>query len=205
MHDETDHTNEHETMTMRTIKREAPVVRERLNVTVGRIERRGLQWIVVVLLAMGAAGCVEQPTEPNVGSGNLLEAAINGVDRTFELSGEVSEYEVATLVGRFGGSTADGATSLIISFSQFNIDEGPFPTVLFGGDITMTLVDSSAAGKKTYVRPITANALQCSVTITGSDGEIVDGTFFGTLESTDDPNDVIVVMEGTFSAKLNRQ
>ena len=176
-----------------------------MNVTTLRIGRRGMEWIAVALLAMWVVGCVEEPTGPNVGSGNLLEAAINGVDRTFELSGDVSEYEVATLFGRFGGSTADGVTSLSITFSQFNIDEGPFPTVLSGGDITMTLVDSSAAGKKTYVRPITANALQCSVTITGSDGEIVDGTFFGTLESTDDPNDVIVVMEGKFSAKLNRQ
>lgn len=175
------------------------------NVTVGRIERRGLQWIVVALLTLTAFGCEELPNEPNVGTGKVLEAAINGVDVTFDLEEDATEYDAATLFGRFGGSTPDAVTTLSLSFARFNIDEGPFPTVISGGDITMTLVDSSAAGKKTYVRPLNANALQCSITITGSDGEIVDGTFFGTLESTDDPNDVVVVMEGKFSAKLNRE
>ena len=158
---------------------------------------------IVALLVLAIVGCEEVPTQPTVGSGNELKATIDGEAITFDIESSQSEYDALILSGRFQGTTSsEPLQSIVLTFSQFDIDNGTFPTTLSGADITMTVALSDAGDNKVYQCAV--GSTDCSITLTGSNGEIVDGTFQGILTNTSDTNDKLTITNGQFSVKLTR-
>ncbi|MGE3801097.1 MAG: hypothetical protein AB7H80_08770 [Candidatus Kapaibacterium sp.] len=163
----------------------------------GRFQRWG---IVALLVSFVITGCEETPVQPNVGNGKELKGTIDGQAITFDIETSLSEYDTSILFGRFGGSTsALPVQSITITFN-FDIDKGSFPTTLTGADITITLVVEGDGGTD-----IDYNCTSdCSITLIESDGEIVDGTFQGTLVNSKDSSDTITITNGSFSVRLAR-
>lgn len=154
-------------------------------------------------LFMTTIGCEESPVDPQVGNGTTLTATINGQSVTFDVTTAISEYDPSLNYGQFGGSTtASPIQSILVTFSGFDIDNGTYPTTLQVPDITISLVVETDGGSDAEYR--CSNGGDCRVTLTASNGEVVDGTFQGTLTNQDDENDKITVTNGVFSVKLDR-
>lgn len=160
-------------------------------------------FLIIAVAFSTFQGCEESPTQPQIGPGNVLKATIEGAAYEFNIEESLSEYDVSLLFGEFSGSTdAPPVQSITVSFNA-DIDKGPFPKVLTGGDVTLVVVTSDDVGvQRSYLCPVLDH--DCRITITASNGEIVDGTFSGTLENSQDENDRIAVTNGEFSVKLTR-
>lgn len=161
-------------------------------------------FLIIACSVSGLMGCEESPIEPQVGSGTLLKATIDGTPYTFDILTNISEYDQVLLFGKFGGSTnTPPVQSVTVSFNS-DLDQGSFPRTLTGGDVTISVVTSDIGGgtPNSYQCPVLTG--DCKIVLTASNGTIVDGTFSGTLENTQDENDKITVTNGEFSVKLTR-
>ena len=160
--------------------------------------------VIAALLIIVVIGCEETPVQPVVGSGNELKATIDGQEFTFDIEASQSEYDTLLLSGRVQGTTSsEPLQSIVITFGHFDIDNRTFPVTRTGGDVTMTVAFSDAGGNKVYQCAV--GSTDCSVTLTASNGEIVDGTFQGILTNTtntNDANDKITITKGRFSVRL---
>jgi hypothetical protein len=157
--------------------------------------------VVAVLIL---ASCEESPIQPQVGSGEELTATIDGVPVEFTLVEGESTYDTASLFGLVSGSTdAMPVRTILLRFSQVDIDDTEFPVPLDGPAVNITLTVSSGGGDKSYQCPATMS--DCRITLTASNGTIVDGTFEGTVvEVGADPADSIRITDGEFSARVTR-
>lgn len=161
-------------------------------------------FLIIAFSFLGFAGCEETPTEPQVGPGNVLKATVGGTAYTFDINTSISEYDEVLLFGKFGGSTnTPPVQSISVSFN-YDIDNGSFPRTLTGGDATISVVTNDEGGgtPNSYQTPVLTGDYR--IVLTASDGTTVDGTFYGTLENTQDENDKLVVTNGEFSVKLSR-
>ena len=163
---------------------------------------------ILALLLFGAAftACKETPLEPTLGSGDELSAIIDGQSVTFDYEESESSYDEEFLTGTVVGATNSiPVKSIRISFLDVDLDNGEFPRTLTGANALIVLVTSSDTGEDLeYRSPSDISQRNTTITITATDGTIVDGTFSGTLVESDDPTDVISVTGGSFSARLPR-
>src|SRR4051812_28524599 len=77
-------------------------------VILGLYPMRASRFLLVPFVAslMALASCTETTTGPGVGSGNLLEATVNGTKLTFDVTSDdlgFNTYTVATTEARFLG------------------------------------------------------------------------------------------------------
>lgn len=147
------------------------------------------------------SACDDNSTGPGVGSGNELVAKINGTEVTFTLQSAVASYDPSTKLGRFGGTTTGTPTrTMTLSFTH-DIDNGSFPITLKDPEISITYIEISGTDTTTTIcDPLKGH---CTLTLTASNGSIVDGTFSATpLTDTKNPAKTFEVKGGTFSARL---
>jgi len=140
--------------------------------------------------------------QPQLGSGDLLEATIEGEAYSFELNPDVTDYETQYVYGTIGGSTNTlSVKSITVTFS-YDIDNDPLPVTLDHPKGGITLVLTNESGEDVSYQTVSVGNV--NVHLSATDGEIIDGTFNGTLENTRDPNDKVTITNGQFSARLNR-
>src|SRR5690606_2077005 len=109
------------------------------------------------------------------GSGNEMSAKINGTEVDFTVEPIFSAYDATTMYGTFAGTTSgDPSRTLTIGFT-YDSDAGTFPKTFKDPDISITYVEFSASDSTTAI----CEALKgnCTLTLTRSDGKVVDGTF----------------------------
>ncbi|HVZ40738.1 MAG TPA: hypothetical protein VHI13_15770 [Candidatus Kapabacteria bacterium] len=152
-------------------------------------------------LATLLGSCADSTLGTGIGSGTVLEATLNGTVISFDLT-DVAGYNTYTIASketRFGGTS--GKTTLTMRL-DYDIDQGTFPHTLTGGDISIVYIESSGSTPLTYDCAIGSD---CSVTVTNSNGSIVDGTFHAQLTERSDTTKKISVTGGTFSVTVARQ
>lgn len=169
-----------------------------------RPSRRSL-WPFALLLAAVVSSCTDTTTNPGVGSGTSMAATVNGTRLTFDLVDVAgfNTYTVATHEGRFGSTLVGSPSKTITVRFTSDIDGGSFPRTLTGDDVSVNYAEVTGTTTKTYDCPISGNS--CSVTLTATNGTIVDGTFTATLMDQSNPPQTVTITGGTFSAKLVRQ
>ena len=148
--------------------------------------------------------CNEDPTGPGVGPGNVLEARVNGT--TIDVGTDIANFNTYTIASKdvnFGGTLVGTPTKTITVRFTYDIDKGPFPKTLGGDSLSIIYVETSASGTLNYDCPTTGGS--CTLTVTGSNGTVVDGTFSATLAERNDPTKTVSVTNGKFSARLTRQ
>lgn len=158
-------------------------------------------WVFLGLAVL--AGCEENPvTNPQLGPGDLLEATVDGEEYSFDLNTDLTNYEAGFIYGRIAGSTNTLSVKSIAVTFNYDIDNDPIPVTLDHprGGITLVLTDDS--GNELSYQTIREG--EVSVRLEATDGEIIDGTFNGTLENTRDANDKVTITNGQFSAMLDR-
>ena len=181
------------------IRRPAPLLTAPIRPLFGRV----LLWL---LLAVGFAACTETPLEPTLGSGDELSAIVDGQSVTFDFEASLSTYDAANLNGDIVGATSTiPIKSIRVSFRGVDLDNDTFPQTLTGAKASIVLVTTGDGGEDLeYRTPSDISQSNTTITITATDGTIVDGTFSGTLVESDDPTDLISVTAGSFSARLER-
>jgi hypothetical protein len=169
---------------------------------------RASRYLLVPLAAslLVLFSCTDNATGPGVGSGNLLEASVNGTKLTFDVASDIigfNTYTAATNEARFAGS-AVGATSKSLTLrATYDLDKGPFPKTLTGDDVSIIFIEPESTGTVTY--NCLLGSSNCSITLTASNGVTVDGTFNATLSASSDTTQKVTITNGTFSVKLKRQ
>ncbi len=146
-------------------------------------------------------GCEENPVNPSVGSGTLLKATIEGQPYTFDINTDDTEYNEVVFAGTVSGSTDTPPVQSIKVTFNYDIDNGTFPRTLSVPDILITVVFDNGGGAAVYQ---SISGGDSRVTLSASNGTIVDGTFSGTLTNTQNANDKITLTSGEFSARLPR-
>ena len=181
------------------IRRPAPVFSASIRPQFGRV----LLWL---LLAVGFAACTETPLEPTLGSGDELSAIVDGQSVTFDFEASESHYDAEFLEGTIVGATSTiPIKSIRIIFRGVDLDNDAFPRTLTGAGALIVLVTTGENGEDLeYRTPSDISQSNTTITITATDGTIVDGTFSGTLVESDDPTDIVSVTAGSFSARLER-
>jgi hypothetical protein len=162
-----------------------------------------LSLALITLTLLGLSSCTQDPTAPQVGSGTELKAKVAGREFTFPLNLVApAAYDPATMNANFSGViTGDTSRTIRVSFI-YDIDKGPFPATLSKPDVSIVYVETVAGNSLTYNCPVGVTG--CSVTLTGSNGTIADGTFNATLARFDDSTKTVAITGGTFSVKLTR-
>jgi hypothetical protein len=170
---------------------------------------RAFRFLLAVLAAsflLPLNSCTEAPTGPGVGPGNILEATVNGTKLTIDVGSDIANFNTYTVASHevnFGGTVVGTPSKTITARFTYDIDKGPFPKTLGGDSISIIYIETSTSGVMTYDCPTTGGS--CSITVTGSNGEIVDGTFTATLAESTDPTKTVTITNGKFSARLKRQ
>lgn len=151
-------------------------------------------------LAFLLSACADNSTGPDVGSGNELTAKINGTEVTFTMQPAIASYDPGTKLGRFGGTTTGNPTrTMTLSFTH-DLDNGSFPVTFKDPEISITYIQISGTDTTTTIcEPLKGH---CTVTLTASNGSIVDGTFAATLTDTKNAANTFEIKGGTFSARL---
>jgi hypothetical protein len=161
---------------------------------------------MIVPFAALLASCADAVTGPGVGSGNLLEATVNGTSTTFDVVSDISGFNTYTAISneaRFAGPVVGNTSRSITLRATYDLDKGPFPKTLSDDDVSIIYIESSGTSALTYNCPIGGHS--CSITLTASDGETVDGTFHATLSESNDSTKKVTIENGKFSVKLKRQ
>lgn len=161
---------------------------------------RSILLSLVGLSLLLISACADNSTGPGVGSGNELVAKINGTEVTFTFQPAVASYDPTTKLGRFGGTTTGNPTrTMTLSFTH-DIDNGSFPVTFKDPEISITYIQISGTDTTTTIcEPLKGN---CTLTLTDSNGSIVDGTFAATLTDTKNSSNTFEIKGGTFSARL---
>jgi hypothetical protein len=158
------------------------------------------------LLALGAlalSSCAEDTTGPSVGSGTTLDATIRGAKVSFDPSASISPpaYDASNTRATFNATvTGDTIRSLNIAFT-YDIDNGTFPHTLTDPDVTIVYTEKVNGVSTLYNCAL--GGQECTITLSRSNREIVDGTFSSNLTTIDDPNKKVAI-SGSFSVKLAR-
>lgn len=163
--------------------------------------------LLPALLLFTLAACTETPLEPTLGDGSSLSAIVDGVSITFDLDETSSSYDEAFAFGRVAGATSTiPVRSILVTFRGVDLDNDEFPKTLTGAEASIVLISTDGAGEELeYRTPSNIAQSNTTITITATNGTIVDGTFSGTLVESDDPNDRVSVTGGSFSARLERE
>lgn len=159
-----------------------------------------LQVLTLSLLAVAFSACDNNSVGPNVGPGNEMAAKINGTEVNFTVEPIFAAYDATTKYGTFAGTTSGTPSRTLTIGFTYDIDAGTFPKTFKDPDISITYVEFSPTDSTTAI----CEALQgnCTLTLTRSDGDVVDGTFSATLTDSKDAGSTVTIAGGTFSAKL---
>ena len=154
----------------------------------------------LVVIASGLiAGCEETPVGPQVGSGTLLEALIDGTNTRFDIESSETKYNELLLFGTVTGSTLSlPVVTIRITFSGVDLDNDKFPRTLTGSELELTVAKENGQGDVVAYSSRNAGG-SGTLVISATDGQVVDGTFSGRLFND---SDSIVVTSGRFSARL---
>lgn len=157
--------------------------------------------IIAALATVALSSCDTNPTGPSTGTGNLLRATIDGTSYTFTLDPNQTWYDSLATYAYVFGRTASGAAekTLTITFVA-DIVTGSFPRTLAQNDVNVILIDNSDA-QTTAFDCITHNTAR-TMTLTRSNGRIVDGTFSGTLANRTSASQTVTISGGEFSVEL---
>lgn len=168
--------------------------------------RRSRSFLTILVLPLLLAACKEEPLAPDLGNGTTLRATVDGVVLTFDIEPGLTTYSASTLDGVVrGASNTVPVRSISISFRGVDLDTDKFPRTLIGVEVGIVLISEDAQGDDLkYVTPADIGQNNSTVTISATDGTIVDGTFSGTLVEEDDPSDKVVITNGVFSARMTR-
>ena len=171
------------------------------------VHRFNRSTLTLLLLPLLLAACTEEPLAPTLGNGATLQATIDGVTITFDIEPILSTYSASTLDGVVSGASGTiPVKSIRISFRGVDLDTDKFPRTLTGVEVGLILISENDQGDELkYLTPADVGQNNSTVTISATDGTIVDGTFSGTLVEEDDPNDKVVITNGSFSARLTRE
>lgn len=161
-------------------------------------------------LALAAAlllgACAENATGPDVGSGTELETTVNGQKLVLNLNTDASTtyYDDALNQGYFSGTLVGTPSKTILLRFSYDIDNGAIPTTLGGDAVNIIYTESPASGPAlNYDCPTTGG--NCRITLSASNGEIVDGTFSATLTERNDVTKTVTITDGKFSVRLPRR
>ena len=144
--------------------------------------------------------CEEMPVGPSVGSGTELIATVDGVALNFDIEAGQTTYNETQLFGTIAGATlALPVVAINLTFSGVDLDNDTFPRTLTGTEVSITVATENEQGD-----PVAFDSRNPGgsgiITISATDGTIVDGTFSGILF---EDGDSIVVGNGQFSARLS--
>jgi len=161
-----------------------------------------LSLFAALLLATAVVACDDSSVNPGVGSGTELKAVVNGIALTFPVNTDVAgapSYDATTHRASFSG-TIVGAPSRTLSLAfTSDISGGTYPRTV-SGDAMITYVEATTSSTTGYI--CSMDSADCRVTLTASDGTIVDGTFQATLRNPNDTSKTASVVDGRFSIKL---
>lgn len=159
--------------------------------------------LFTAMATLAFASCTENVTNPPVGSGEELEATVNGTAISLDLLGstDFNIYTASSQEVRIGGSLVGSPTRTITLRFTHDIDNGHLPHTMSGDDISINYIESGAT-TLTYDCPVGST---CSITVTASNGQTVAGTFSATLAERSDPTKTVTITNGTFSVKLARR
>ena len=154
----------------------------------------------LVVFACGfITGCVETPVGPQLGSGTLLEASIDGATTRFDIESSETKYNDLLLFGTVTGSTLSlPVVTIRITFSGVDLDNDKFPRTLTGSELELTVAKENAKGDVVAYSSRNSGG-SGTLVISATDGQVVDGTFSGSLFND---SDSIQVTAGRFSARL---
>jgi len=157
-------------------------------------------------LVMLISSCTETTTGPQIGPGNILEATVNGTKLTFDVATDAANfntYTIATNEARFAGPLVSAPATTLTLRASYDLDKGPFPKTLTGSDVSIIFIEINVDGTFIYNCPIGTQS--CTITLTGSNGETVDGTFSAQLSESLGTPRTVKIENGKFSVKLKRQ
>ncbi len=157
--------------------------------------------LVPLVTALLLSACTEDTTGPDVGTGNELKATINGQTVVWDVSSLASTYDVGSKQVLFGETLTGSPSKTVLLRFNYDIDKGPFPHTVSGNAINIVYTES---GSSVLTYDCLGNDDHCSITITRSNGEIVDGTFNAMLSERSDSTKKVTITNGSFSIKLNR-
>jgi hypothetical protein len=161
---------------------------------------------LVASLVMLISSCKDNTTGPiQVGPGNILEATVDGRKLTFDVASDAANfntYSVSSNETRFAGGLIGTPGTTMTLRASYDLDKGPFPKTLTGTDVSVIFIEITVDGTFIYNCPLGTNS--CSITLTGSDGETVDGTVSADLSESTGQNTTAKITDGKFSVKLRR-
>ncbi len=161
-------------------------------------------WLAsALMLGMMVASCTDSVTNPQVGSGTLLDASVNGTAVSIDPDevGGFNTYTTSTHEVRVGG-TLTGSTSKTITLRfVHDIDNGSLPHTLTGDAVSINYLE---VGASTLIYDCPLVGGNCTITVTAVGNNIVDGTFSATLAERNDPTKTVAITNGRFSVKLQR-
>ena len=167
------------------------------------VARRMLSAVTLTIVALGLSSCEPTPTGPGTGLGNgtTLVATVSGVTYAFDLDPNVVGYDEANQQVRFGGVVSNSGLIRTINASFFSdISSGTYPRTVTGDDVFVVYIENASGQNEIY--DCSTSPDRCSITITGSNGQIVDGTFSAHLTNKSDASKTIVITGGRFSVKV---
>jgi hypothetical protein len=161
--------------------------------------RRSLLFLSLIVVAAALSSCENTPTGPGTGGSNVLEATIDGTRYTFTLENIYydSTIHYSFVYGEVGSGA--GMRTLTVTFTS-DITTGSFPRTLQMDDVNIIYVDHSSGTEQTY--DCRATTSTCTMTLTASDGSVVDGTFSGRLAQRGDAAKLVTVTNGEFSVEV---
>lgn len=157
-------------------------------------------------LVMLVSSCTENATGPQVGPGNILEATVNGTKLTFDVATDAANfntYTIASNESRFAGPLVGTPGTTMTLRASYDLDKGTFPVTLTGSDVSIIFIEINVDGTFIYNCPIGTES--CTITLTASNGETVDGTFSAMLSDSQGRPKTARIENGKFSVKLKRQ
>jgi hypothetical protein len=165
--------------------------------------RRFLSIALLALPLLLLQSCDENITGPGPGSGNLFEATIDGEKLTIPLAvigNAVPRYDTVAQQVSFGGTAFGPPNKTVTVFFTFDIDTASVPGS--GTQVNIVYIVTSGSTDEIYRCDLVNN--NCTVTVTARNGDIIDGTFQGTLVNSSDSTKKITITNGRFSVKVTR-
>jgi len=168
-----------------------------------RIHRSALAPLAAALIL---SACAEDTTGPGVGSGTTLEATVDGQRLELNINTDPSTtyYDGSLHQAYFSGTLVGSPSRTILLGFRYDLDNGSFPQTVTGDAVNIVYTEIPAGGTAlNYDCPATSST--CRITLTGSSGEIVSGTFSATLTEQNDPSKTVSITAGEFSVTLPRR
>ncbi len=155
--------------------------------------------LVPLAAALLLSACTEDTTGPDVGSGNELEATVNGQNLVLNLTPGASTYDSRTKQVFITGTLVGTPSKTVLLRFNYDIEQGPFPGTISGSSVNIVYTEGESL---MYDCPLPDNT--CTITVTRSNGEIVDGTFSAMLMERTDTTKKVTITNGQFSVDLTR-